>query len=206
MKHSVLAASFSALALMAGTTAYAQSAGDWSVGVGLGYVQPADDNGSLAGGTLDADIGDDVQLTLTAEYFIWDNIGLELLAATPFEHDIKLNGVDAGSVRHLPPTLSLQYHFDMGGNVKPFIGAGINFTGFWDEETKGPLAGTSLSIKNSFGLALHAGVDFKVSDHGALRTDVRWIDIDADVKVNGTKVGTVNIDPVVFGVSYVHTF
>lgn len=207
MKYAPIAASIAAaLAMTSAAPALAQSAGDIRLGVGFGVVAPADDNGSLAGGALDVNVGDDVRPTLTFEYFLRDNLGLEVLAATPFEHDIKLNGAKAGSTKHLPPTISLNYYIPTGGDMTPFVGAGINYTAFFSEKTTGSLDGANLSLDDSFGLALHAGVDFKISDKGALRADVRWIDIDTDVKVNGTKVGTTKIDPIVFGISYIHTF
>lgn len=207
MKYAPIAASLAAaLALTAAIPASAQSAGDFTLGFGLGFVSPKDDNGSLAGGALDTDVDDDVRPTITFEYFIRDNLGIEVLAATPFEHDIKLNGVAAGSTKHLPPTITLQYHVPTAGKVTPFFGAGINYTTFFTEKTKGPLAGTNLNLDSSFGLALHAGLDIKISDKGALRTDVRWMDIDTKAKVNGANVGNVHIDPIVFGLSYVHNF
>ena len=90
--------------------------------------------------------------------------------------------------------------------MKPFVGAGINYTYFFSESTTGALAGSKLSLDNSWGLAAHAGIDFKVGDKGAIRVDARWIDIDTDVKLNGAGLGTVNIDPLVYGAAYVFNF
>ena len=209
MKNKIIAAVLtSALALGAGA-AMAQSAGDWTLGVGLGVVAPKDGNGTLAGGTIAVDVDDNVQPTFTFEYFVAENIGIEVLAATPFQHDISLNGLKSVRTKHLPPTVSLQYHIPTGGNVTPFVGAGINYTTFFDEKVTGGAlnpATDKVSLADSFGLALHAGVDFQISDRGALRADVRWMNIDTDVKLNGTKIGTAEIDPMVFGVSYIHRF
>ena len=186
--------------------AFAQQAGDWTFGVGVHQVNPKSDNGSVVGGTLDVEVGSNVRPTITAEYFVRDNLGIEVLAAWPFEHDISIKGVgQVGSTKHLPPTISLQYHFGEG-KVKPFVGAGINYTLFMSEETEGALAGSDLELDDSFGLALHAGVDFKVGEKGAIRIDARWIDIDTDAKLNGVDIGTVNIDPLVYGAAYVFQF
>ncbi|MGK7755489.1 MULTISPECIES: OmpW/AlkL family protein [unclassified Roseovarius] len=196
-----------ALAAIAATTApaLAQERGDVSLGIGLAGVLPESGNGVLAGPTpIDVDNG--YSLSLTGEYFIADNLGVELLAAWPFAHDIDSGGVRIGEVKHLPPTLSLQYHFTNKGNVTPFIGAGINYTTFTESKAVGPLAGNDLDLDDSWGLALHAGLDYKVSDKGALRTDVRWMNIESDVKLNGVDIGKAKINPWVFGVSYVHTF
>lgn len=186
--------------------AFAQDAGQWTFSVGAHQVNPKSNNGSLAGNTLDVEVGSNVRPTVTAEYFVRDNLGIEVLAALPFQHDIDIKGLGkVGSTKHLPPVVSLQYHFGKG-NVKPFVGAGINYTYFFSESTSGALAGNKLNLDNSWGLAAHAGIDFKVGDKGAIRVDARWIDIDTDVSLNGTNLGTVNVDPLVYGAAYVFNF
>ncbi|AEL08397.1 MULTISPECIES: OmpW/AlkL family protein [Xanthomonas] len=204
-RSTVLFAALAAASVSA--PALAQSKGDWLLGVGAHQVAPKSDNGSLAGGTLDVDVGTDIRPTITAEYFIADNWGIEVLAALPFEHDINIRGLGrVGSTKHLPPVVSLQYHFNSQGKVSPFVGAGINYTRFFSTETSGALAGNDLDLDASWGLAAHAGLDVKISDRGALRVDMRWIDIDSDASLNGNRIGTVNIDPLVYGVAYVHRF
>ena len=186
--------------------AFAQQAGEWTFSVGAHQVNPKSDNGSLAGGALDVEVDSNVRPTITAEYFVRDNLGIEVLASLPFQHDININGVgNVGSTKHLPPTVSLQYHFGEG-KVKPFVGLGVNYTLFFSEDTNGALAGNDLKLDDSFGLAAHAGIDFKVGEKGAIRVDARWIDIDTDVELNGTGLGTVNIDPLVYGAAYVFQF
>ncbi|MCC4605229.1 OmpW/AlkL family protein [Xanthomonas campestris] len=194
-------------ATVASLPALAQSKGDWTVAVGAHQVAPKSDNGRLVGGTLKADVGKDIKPTFTAEYFIADNLGIEVLAALPFEHDIALRGLGrVGSTKHLPPVVSLQYHFNSQGRVSPFLGAGINYTRFFSTDTRGALAGSELELDDSWGLALHAGLDFKLSERGSLRVNLRWIDIDSDARLNGSRIGTVNIDPLVYGAAYVHRF
>ena len=195
----------SALALVGCTPVLAQDTGDWAISVGAHVVNPTSDNGALLNGALAVDVGDDWKPTITAEYFVAPRLGIEVLASVPFEHDISLNGTRAGSTKHLPPTVSLQYHWD-GKKVSPFIGLGVNYTSFFSTDTTGPLAGAELDLAGSWGLAAHAGLDFKIKDGQALRVDARWIDIDTEASVNGVDVGTVNIDPFVYGVAYVWTF
>ncbi len=198
-----------ALVLALGGTAapaFAQQTGEWTLSIGAHQVDPKSDNGSLVNGALDVEVGSDVKPTITAEYFIRDNLGIEVLASWPFEHDLNIKGLGRiGSTKHLPPTVSLQYHFG-NGPVKPFVGAGVNFTLFMSEETTGALAGNDISLSNSFGVAAHAGIDFDVSERGSIRVDARWIDIDTDVELNGTDIGEVNIDPLVYGAAYVIKF
>lgn len=199
-----------ALALALGITttpALAQSQGQWTLGVGAHQINPKSDNGALAGGTLPLEIDSNVRPTITFEYFVRDNWGIEVLAALPFEHDINVKGVGkVGSSKHLPPTVSLQYHFNGQGKISPFVGAGINYTMFFSEDTQGALAGTSLKLEDSVGLAAHAGLDFKFGERSAVRVDARWIDIDTDVEVDGVDVGTANIDPFIYGVAYILKF
>ncbi len=185
---------------LAATPALAQSQGDWTFGIGIGAVMPKSGNGTLAGGA--ADIDDNTQLTLTGEYFIRDNLGIELLAATPFEHDIRINGGYAGTTKQLPPTLSLNYHFATSGSLTPYVGVGLNYTTFFEESS--PLG--VLSLDDSVGIALQVGADIAISDKAALRINARWMDIDSDAYLNGAYIGTAEIDPVVVNVGYVHRF
>lgn len=200
------------LLALAATPAFAQTAGSWTLGVGVHNVAPKSDNGTLTAtplGNLDIDVGSNTRPTITGEYFIKDNLGVEVLAALPFQHDINVVGVgQVGSTKHLPPTVSLQYHFGQG-KVKPFVGVGLNYTTFFSTKADGPIAGTDLELSDSWGLAGHVGIDFQVSEKGAIRIDYRKIDIDTDVKLNGANLGTnntVNIDPSVYGIAYVFQF
>ena len=204
MKTILLAVAAAALALAA--PARAQQQGDWTIGLGLHQVSPKSDNGTLDGGLV-LDIDGSLRPTVTFEYFIRDKIGIEVLAAWPFKHDIAIDGLGkVGSTQQLPPVVSIQYHFVNDSAFTPFLGVGINYTTFFSEKTEGALAGTDLSIDDSWGVALHAGFDYALSERGALRLDLRWIDINADVSVDGTNMGQAKIDPLVFGAAYVMRF
>ena len=192
--------------LLAMPAASAFDAGDWSVRVGAHGVDPASDNGTLADGALEVDVDSDWKPSLMVEYFMTPAWGVELLAAWPFEHEVSLDGDEAASFKHLPPTLSLQYHFNSGGTVSPYLGAGVNYTWTYDEETTGPIAGSDLALDNSWGLAAHAGIDFKLGEAWYLGVDARWMDIDADASLDGTGIGTVNVDPWVYGIYAGWTF
>ena len=203
MKTLCLAA---AAALAVVSPVAAQQAGDLTVGLGIANVNPKSDNGALAGGTVPVEIGDNTRPQITVEYFIRDNVGVELLGALPFKHSIRSRGTEIGTVKHLPPVVSLQYHFDATPQLKPFVGVGVNFTGFHDAESRGPLTGSDLRVKNSWGLAAHLGTEYWINDRSAVRVDLRWIDIDADVTLNGAAIGQVEVDPVVAGIGYVTKF
>ena len=195
-----------AAALTLAAPVAAQQAGDWTIGLGIAHVDPKSDNGTLAAGTVPVSIGSSTRPSITVEYFIRDNLGIELLGALPFRHSIKSDGTEIGTVKHLPPVVSLQYHFDATPQFKPFVGLGVNFTGFWDGTARGPLDGNDLRVKNSWGWAAHLGADYWINDRAAIRVDARWIDINADVELNGQNIGSVDVDPWVAGISYVMKF
>lgn len=203
MKH-ITAFSLAALLASVAVPALAQEKGDFLLGLGLGWVEPTQESNTLAG---QIDVDGNLRPTITVEYFVADRIGIELLAAWPFQHDVNLQGAGkVAEVKHLPPTLSLQYHFVNQSKVTPFIGAGINYTYFFDEDGKGALAGTSVNLDDSWGFALHAGLDYAITDRSALRADVRYIDIETDTEVGGVDIGKVKIDPWVFNLAYVMKF
>jgi outer membrane protein len=128
--------------------------------------------------------------------------GVEVLAALPFQHDINLNaGGKVADVKHLPPTVSLQYHFAPEAKFRPYVGAGLNATIFFSEHTTGALSGQKLSLGTSFGPAAQLGLDFDLTDTWFLNGDVRWMDIDTKAKLGGTSLGDVAIDPLTFGLS-----
>lgn len=203
MRNLVLAA-VAGMMLVPGAV-MAQEAGDFTIGIGVGSVAPKDDNGTLAG-VYKTTISDNARPTFTFEYFIYRNVGIEVLAATPFKHSVRLNGMKAAEVTELPPTVSLQYHFENGSMFTPFVGVGVNYTAVLKEKEVGPLAGTDLDLDNSWGFAAHAGVDVKINDTDAIRFDARYVDIDLDAKLNNASIGTAKVDPMVWGVSWIHRF
>jgi len=188
-----------ACCLLSVVGAFAQEKGSLWVNLGAHVVDPKSDNGSVAGGAFDVTVGQSLRPSVMLEYFVAQNLGIEVLAAWPFSHDVELNGVKAATVDHLPPTVSLQYHFNGDGAISPYLGVGLNYTLFFSEDTTGPINGADLSLGSSWGLAAHGGVNFKVSERWGLGVDLRWIDIDTDVDLNGSGIGTVQIDPLAYG-------
>ncbi|WP_019626092.1 OmpW family protein [Thioalkalivibrio sp. ALJT] len=183
------------------------SAGDWLIRGGLTHVAPKSDNGTLTHlGNASVDLGSDTKPSGNITYMLTDNLGLELLVAIPFKHDITIDGIGkVGTTRHLPPTLSLQYHFNNGSGIRPYVGAGINYTFIFDQDTSAVL-GADVDLDDSWGAAVQAGIDFAVDDNWFVNGEVRWIDIDTDASLEGTHLGTVNIDPWTFGVNLGYRF
>lgn len=202
--------------LMTSTAAMAYEAGDILVKGGLAIVSPDDKTTATTfGAGTGASVDSNGQLGLTLTYMYTDNIGVELLAATPFNHNISGTGGLGGNAKiadtkHLPPTLTINYYpMDSNSPIQPYIGAGVNYTHFFDEQTAGAIAGTNIDLDNSWGLAAHAGVDYELDENWSLNASVWYIDIETTATVTttaGAFVGSldVEIDPMVYmvGVSY----
>lgn len=196
--------------------ATAQSQGDWLVRFGLGHVSPDADSGNLVfeGTELHGykiDVDDNTRPVLNLTYMATDRLGVELIAAWPFNHSIEGDGSLAGlgklgSTRHLPPTLSLQYHFRPDRTFRPYAGIGLNYTKFFDEQTTDTLhqgiigtsnaalgtdyagGSTKMTIDDSFGLALQLGADVALNQDWFLNFDLRRIEIEADAKLRTSTV------------------
>jgi len=208
MKRSVpvlLAASAIFLALPAhAQDNSATNDGNWIVRVGGAVVVPTSSTGRLAG--LKASVGNDTKLSISLEYLITPNWGVDALGALPFEHEVRLDGMKAATTRQLPPTFGLNYHFMPNAIFSPFVGAGFNYTRFYSTHGAGILSGASVNLENSWGAAAHAGVDVKLADRWRVTADMRWIEIRSGVHVDGDYVGRARIDPFVYGLSVGYQF
>ena len=175
-------------------TAAAFDQGDWLVRFGVSNVDPKSDNSPVVS------VDSATSATVNFSYMMTNHWAVEVLAAYPFEHDISLvNGPKVGSTKHLPPTVSLQYHFMPDATFQPYVGFGVNYTMFFSEKTTGPLQGANLDLDDSWGLAGEVGADFMLGDKWFLNLNFRYVDIDTKAKVNGDSLGTVSIDPYVYG-------
>ncbi|MFT2090039.1 OmpW/AlkL family protein [Paraglaciecola sp. 2405UD69-4] len=201
-----------------GQPAYSYEKGDWMVRGGITAVTPNDSSNHVNVAGTDLGIGVNVdsnsQLGLNILYFYTPKLAVELLAATPFSHDIGLDTVgDLGSTKHLPPTLSLNYYFlEPSAAFQPYVGAGLNYTIFFEEEftSANTEAGFSnLELDNSFGLAAQIGFDYTIDEKWSINTSVRWIDIDTEATfdLNGAAGSVdVEIDPLVYSVMLGYRF
>ena len=142
-----------------------------------------------------------------------DHIGFELIAATT-KHSASGRTGTTGSIGKLastwvlPPTLTAQYHFLPDAPVRPYVGAGVNYTLFYSEDASGALESTvgqtKVHMSDSFGWAAQAGVDIDLNDRLFLNIDVKYIDIDTTARLSTTAVGVqkvhIDLDPLVFGI------
>lgn len=217
-----------ASALVLACTSQAAMA-DFYINVGAISVMPNDSSShlnvvetvaGLQANSTEAAVNSNTQLGITIDYMIDQNWGVELVAATPFSHDVEIegsavDGLDIGSVKHLPPTLYAQYHFGAADSkLRGFVGLGLNYTVFFDEEADSDLINTlqalqvatatdkvELDLDDSFGLAAQVGANYSINDKWGLHLMAAWKDIDteANVNVNGKSIQKVDvaIDPLV---------
>ncbi|MBB1270646.1 outer membrane protein OmpW [Shewanella sp. SR44-3] len=192
--------------------AQAHQAGDIIVRAGIATVAPNESSPVVA--TVDEfTVDTNTQLGLNFAYMVTDNIGVELLAATPFSHDISLGALGKiAETKHLPPTLVAQYYFGQANSViRPYIGLGVNFTNFYDNEFTNDLNGalTNLSMTSSWGVAGQVGVDYQVNKDWLVNASVWYAKIQTDVTFDmggaAQKVET-DIDPWVYMVSIGYSF
>lgn len=228
MRKTLFTASVLALALAA-PLAQAHQAGDVILRAGAITVDPREDSSDIYVGALStsvpgtkATLDSNTQLGLNFAYMVTDKVGIELLAATPFSHDVGVAGMPGpfaglngklGELKHLPPTLSVVYYpLDTRSAFQPYVGAGINYTWFFDDKLTSEAEGkgfSGLDMKDSWGFAAQVGMDYMLTDNIMVNAQVRYIDIDTTGTTNygGAKVKVdVDVDPMVYMVGLGYKF
>lgn len=196
-----------ALALQVGAGAVvADDKSPWQVRLRLIDVVPDESSTVSIGGHVTADNTLVPELDIT--YFWSDNFATELILATS-KHNIgavgtALGDVDLGHAWVLPPTFLAQYHFNPNGKFRPYIGAGVNYTFFYNEDA-GDL--DKIEYDNGFGYAFQAGFDIGLNDNWMFNVDAKKIFLNTDVSINdGAVTAEVDLDPWVFGVGFGYRF
>ena len=177
-------------------------AGDWMIRArAIGVIPDESSDLSVA---ADAKINNNYVPELDFTYFVTSNWAVELIAAVS-PHDVRTTtGVDGGEAWLLPPTLTLQYHFHDFTDFKPYVGAGINYTHFFNE--KGSPALGTVDYDDSFGPALQVGVDVPITDNTYFNLDVKKVYIETDARWSGGVTGDVDIDPWFIGMGFGYRF
>ena len=141
-------------------------------------------------------------------YFFTKNIAAELILTVPQKQDVTLSGAKIGTFKHLPPTLTAQYHFLPDGQFRPYVGAGINYTRISSVALNVPGVGDLDLESSSIGGAIQIGVDVKVADNLFVNVDVKkvWISSDVMLKSTGAKVSSVTLDPIAISVGIGYRF
>ncbi len=190
------AAALLTLSTLAAAPAMAQSTeGPWLVRVRAVNIDPANKDDIAV---TDVSVNSKVIPEVDISYFFTPNIAAELILTYPQKHDVSsnLHGGKIGTLKHLPPTLTAQYHFIPDGKFRPYVGAGINYTHFSNVDLPSPFS----IDKDSFGLALQAGIDIEIGKNLYLNLDIKKVQIRTDLKAAGEKLGTIKVDPVLVGV------
>lgn len=193
-----------ALIAVAASQAIAQES-PWLVRARAVYIDP--DNKSTPVGGVGASDRIDVETKTIPEldisYFFTPNISAELILTYPQKHKVRLDGAEIGSFKHLPPTLTAQYHFAPGATINPYLGVGVNYTRI----SKVRLLDGAGDLENdSWGLALQAGVDFRINERWSINADVKKVNIRSDVYVGGANASHLKVDPVLFGLGVGYRF
>lgn len=148
--------------------------------------------------SIHSDLSTQVVPELDFTYMVTKNIGAELILGTS-RHTLSSDLGNLGKVSVLPPTLTVQYHFAPEAKIRPYVGAGVNYSRFYNNDLN--VGGSAVSIKkNSFGLAAQVGADIMVTDKYFINADVKYISIRTKASLGGTALGTLKVNPWVFGI------
>ena len=188
--------------LVAGSVAAQES--PWLVrarAVNLNMANEVTTAGLATVGANDKTIGE-VDVT----YFFNKNVAAELILTLPQKQVVSAGATSLGTFKHLPPTLTLQYHFTDFQGFKPYVGAGINYTKITGDNLA--LGGNALHLDDqSFGAAFQVGVDVPLTKQVSLNFDVKKVYIRSDVyTAAGASLGTLKLDPVLVGVGVGYRF
>lgn len=193
-----------ALIALATSQAMAQES-PWLVRARAVYIDP-DNKSTPVGGAGASDRLEVATKTipeLDISYFFTPHISAELILTYPQKHKVRLDGAEIGSFKHLPPTLTAQYHFAPGATINPYVGVGVNYTRI----SKVRLLDGAGDLENdSWGLALQAGVDFRINERWSINADVKKVNIRSDVYVGGANASHLKVDPLLFGLGVGYRF
>jgi outer membrane protein len=214
MKFGIVVAAAAATIAGLAVPAQAQQRGDVLVRLRGIYVSPTESSSGIrpAFPTERVSVGDSAAPEVDVTWMAADHIGFELIAATTRHSTSGISGTTGAIGRLartwvLPPTLTAQYHPIVDGPVRPYVGAGINYTIFYSEDASDALEAavgpTRVHMSDSVGWAVQAGVDVDIGHNFFLNADVKYVDMDTTARLDTTAAGTqrvrVSIDPLIFG-------
>lgn len=198
----------------------------WVVRLRAIYIAPTNDSNAtaVAGGVLLPEnavhVTDRWAPEMDIEYFFQKNWSAELILTYPQKHEVTVEGatiypggkattvpaVNVGSFKELPPTLTVKYNFLPDGAIRPYVGVGINVTSVMNVNLNVPTVGALRLDSTNVGFAAQAGFDYRLAANWFVNMDVKYLQIEPDLKYNGTKIATVKVDPIVAGVGIAYRF
>lgn len=196
----MIAKKIAAIAVLAACSSLATAAAEGPLLVRVRAVHLNSANGDNTG--LGLTVNNKTIPEVDFSYFLTPNVAAELILTVPQKHTLYSNGVEIGSLKHLPPTLSLQYHFAPDATFRPYVGLGVNYTNFSGVKFA-PAIVTALGPnvkRSSWGLSAQVGADIEIGKGTYLNIDLKKVQIDTDVSSKGNKVGTFKVDPLLLGV------
>ncbi|HET7864715.1 MAG TPA: OmpW family outer membrane protein [Burkholderiaceae bacterium] len=166
--------------------------GPWQVRVRALNLDPANKDGTGLNLSVNSKTFPEVDFS----YYFSPQLSAELILTYPQKHTVKAGNTEIGSIKHLPPTLTAQYHFTDLGSFVPYVGAGINYTRFSSVNLP-----PGVTIKNSsVGAALQAGVDVPIDKTMTFNFDVKKVQIATNVTAAGVERGKFKVDPLLVGI------
>jgi len=159
----------------------------------------------LAGAGLNLNAKNQTIPELDISYFFTKNIAAELVLTYPQRVDVRAGQASLGTVTALPPTLLAQYHFTQFGPLKPYVGAGVNYTRFGSRELNNGSNFYSVE-KSSLGYAAQIGADYMLTKNWGINLDVKYLQIKTDVISGGASVGTLDLSPIATSVGVTYKF
>ncbi|MBS0377542.1 MAG: OmpA family protein [Proteobacteria bacterium] len=182
--------------------------GPWVLRLRANYLEPRDrsDAFGLPPGVVPADqtrtngtFGADLDL----EYYFSSRWSTELALNVPRNHDLRIEGATVGTFRWMPNYLTVKYGFNPEGTLRPYLGAGLGVSSFYDfSHANGGLGLT----RTSGGPALQAGLDIRLGEHWLVNADLKWARVRAAVSVNDVASGQMHLDPLLYGIGVGYRF
>lgn len=198
MKKQIVMAACLAAGSVTGAMAQASGESPWLLRVRSVHLDSVNKDSTPLGLAINNKTFGELDLT----YFMNQNVAAELVLTTPQRQTVYANGTEIGTFKHLPPSLLMQYHFTDIQGVKPYVGAGINYTHFSDVSLP---SGVSLD-SHSWGTAFQVGLDFPIDKNWSINLDVKKVYIRTDVYSSGSSVGRLKVDPLLYAVGIGYRF
>ena len=141
-------------------------------------------------------------------YFFTKNIAAELVLTWPQQVNINMGGANAGKISALPPSLLMQYHFTDLGPLKPYVGAGVNYTIFGNRQNF-PALGNSVQVdQSSLGVVAQVGADYMFDKNWGMNVDLKYATMSTNVNTvqGNTNLGKLTLNPFMPAVGVTYKF